>query len=255
MSGIVVRPVRFTDDLPAMQRFLQVVGLRPRLVAESGSWVDMVADGGMVGVHDAATADSGAKAGETHLGFEADDITALAGELRAAGVADVVIHDESYGQVLTCTDPLGDTIAIDGRPDDLYGYRVLSGDAPVPGLRVVPVRFTDPTGPLGAWLEALRLTPDPSGDDSYRRYAAGDGAHGFVGLHHVYSDDLPVVRGPAAVHLTFATTESLDAVASRLHGAGYTDAVVTREDFGAMLTVTDPDGREGQVHELAQGLQ
>jgi hypothetical protein len=251
MSGIVVRPVRFTDDVDAMRRFLETMGLRPRLAAESGLWVDMVADGGMVALHDAASATSGAKAGETHLSFKADDLPTLAAELRDAGVEDVVIYDESYGVVLTCRDPLGDTIAIDGRPEDLYGYRVVAGEPPTEGLRVVPVRFTDPNGPMGPWLEALRLTPHPHGDGSYRMYAAGDGEHGYVGLHYVQSEDLPIVPGTAAVHLTFATAEPLDQIASRLAGSGYTDAVVLREDFGAMLTVTDPDGRECQVHELA----
>jgi hypothetical protein len=255
MSGIVVRPVRFTDNIEAMQRFLATLGLRPRMASESGLWLDMVADGGMVGLHDAASATSGAAAGETRLSFEADDLATLAWELRNAGVDDVVIYDESYGQVLTCRDPLGDTVAVDGRPEDLYGYRIVVGEAPVAGLRVVPVRFTDPKGPMGSWLEALRLTPDAHGDDSYRMYAAGEGDHGYVGLHYVYSEDLPIVSGPAAVHLTFATTEPLDEVASRLIEAGYADAGVTREAFGAILSVTDPDGRECQVHELAPSLE
>jgi hypothetical protein len=250
MSGIVVRPVRFTDDVEAMQRFLHAVGLRPRMASDSGVWLDMVAEGGMVGLHSAASSDTGGKPGETRLSFEADDVETLAEELRQAGVAEIVIHDESYGQVLTCLDPLGDTIVVDARSDDLYGYRLVSGEAPAGGLRVVPVRFTDPKGPVGPWLESLRLTPVPDGDDSYRMYAAAGGDHGYVGLHYVYTDVLPIVAGPAAVHLTFATTESLDDVETRLITAGYVDAVVERQDFGAMLTVTDPDGRECQVHEL-----
>ena len=39
MSRIVVRPIRFTDDVNAMQGFLETLGLRPRIAAEAGGWV------------------------------------------------------------------------------------------------------------------------------------------------------------------------------------------------------------------------
>jgi uncharacterized glyoxalase superfamily protein PhnB len=250
MNAIVVRPVRFTENVEAMQTFLETLGLRPRILAEAGGWVEMVAGGGMVALHDAATSDLGHGPGETSLSFEVDDIRGLAERLDATGVADVTVYDEAYGRVLTCTDPLGDTVAIDGRSDDLYGYRVVPYASPARSLRVVPVRFTAPNGPLGGWLEALGLTRVLGGDDGYVMYAAGGGDHGYVGLHRVYGEDLPIVPGPAAVHLTFVTDEPLDEVARRLVAGGYTDAVVTREDFGAMLTVTDADGLECQVHEV-----
>jgi hypothetical protein len=76
--------------------------------------------------------------------------------------------------------------------------------------------------------------------------------HGYVGLHHIYSDDLPIVGGAAAVHLTFSTEEPLDDVARRLVDSGHGDASVSRQEFGAMLTVTDPDGQQVQVHEAPQ---
>lgn len=251
MNQLVVRPVRFTDNLNAMRGFLEIVGLRPRILADAGGWADLVAGGGMVALHDAATSDSGARPGETRLSFEVDDVRDAAGRLVDAGVPDVTVYDEAYGQVLTCTDSLGDLVHIDGRSDDLYGYRVVPSDSPAASLRVVPVRFTEPDGPMGAWLEALGLTRVGGGDDAYVMYAAGNGDHGYVGLHRVYSDDLPIVPGPAAVHLTFATGEPLDDVAARMVAGGFEDAVVTREDFGSMLSVTDPDGRECQVHEVA----
>jgi hypothetical protein len=253
MSGIVVRPIRVTDDVYAMQGFLETLGLRPRIMAEAGGWVEMVAGGGMVALHDAATSDHGATSGETRLAFEVDDVTGLAERLLDAGVEDVTVYDEAYGKVVTCTDPLGDTVSVDGRSDDLYGYRVVQPDTPAATLRVVPVRFTDPKGPYGVWLEALGLSRVPGGDDAYAMYAARGGEHGYVGLHQVYSDDLPIVPGPAAVHLTFVTDEPLDAVAARLVAAGFADTVVAHEDFGSMLSVTDADGRECQVHEAPPG--
>ncbi|MEJ7707544.1 MAG: hypothetical protein WKF82_09920 [Nocardioidaceae bacterium] len=42
------------------------------------------------------------------------------------------------------------------------------------------------------------------------------------------------------MRLTFETTEPLDEVAARLQSQGF-DAIVAREDFGSMLSVTDSD--------------
>ena len=252
MGTIVVRPVRFTNDVARMQAFLEAVGLRPRIEARGGGWVDLIADSGMVALHDAATSAIGAKPGQTCLSFEANDLDQLADQLRDAGVPDVTVHDEAYGRVLSCTDPLGDQIWVDGRTDDLYGYRTHPESRPEAGLSVVPVRFTDPQGPYADWLIALGLTRIGESNESYVMFDAGDGKHGYVGLHHVYTQDpadLPIVEGRGSAHLTFATHEPLDAVAARLVEAGHGDAHVIVEDFGSMLSVTDPDGQEVQVHE------
>lgn len=250
MSGIVVRPVRFTDHIEAMQEFLHTMGLRPRIEAEGGGWVDMVANGGMVALHAAETSVSGAVAGQTCLSFEADDLDALALRLQRAGVPEVTVYDEAYGRVLNCRDALGDLVVVDGRSDDLYGYRQHEVGLPATDLRVVPVRFTDPSGPYGTWLEAIGLTRIGEPDDSYVMYAAAGGDHGFVGVHAVYGDDLPIVAGGGAAHLTFASAEPLDSIAERLLAAGHVDARVDNEDFGSMLSVTDPDGQNVQLHEL-----
>jgi uncharacterized glyoxalase superfamily protein PhnB len=252
MGNIVVRPVRFSADVPGMQAFLEVIGLRPRIEARGGGWVDLSADSGMVALHDAATSVMGAEPGQTTLSFEANDLDSLADALRDAGVPDITIHDEAYGRVLSCTDPLGDPIWIDGRTDDLYGYRAHPESRPEAGLAVTPVRFTEPQGPYADFLVTLGLTRLGEPNESYVMFDAGDAKHGYVGLHHVYTQDpadLPIVAGQGSVHLTFSTHESLDAVAARLVEAGYGDAHVMVEDFGSMLSVTDPDGQEVQVHE------
>jgi hypothetical protein len=250
MNAIVVRPIRFTDNLESMQGFLELLGLRPRILSEAGGWVEMVAGGGMLALHDAASSVVGAVSGDTCLGFEVDDVRELARRLLDAGVRDVTVYDEAYGQVLSCTDPLGESLQIDGRSDDLYGYRVVDADAPPAGLRVVPIRLTDPRGPMGTWLEALGLTRLGGGDDAYVMYAAGGGDHGYVGLHAVYDDDERVRPGRADVLLTFVADEPLADIAARLATHGFTDAVVKRADFGSVLSVTDPDGQECQVHEV-----
>ena len=132
MNAIVVRPIRFTDNLEAMQGFLEILGLRPRILSERGGWVEMVAGGGMVALHDAASSVVGATSGDTCLGFEVDDVKELAARLVEAGVDDVTIYDEAYGQVLSCTDPMGETLQVDSRSDDLYGYRVVHAATRLP---------------------------------------------------------------------------------------------------------------------------
>jgi hypothetical protein len=248
MSAIVVRPVRFTDDVKAMQAFLEALGLRPRIEAEAGGWVDMVAGGGMVALHSAATSVTRTKPGQTSLGFEADDLPRLAEQLAEAGLEGVAVYDEAYGQVLSCPDPLGDEIHVDSRSGDLYGYR-LHPLAPPSSFRVSPVRFTDPQGPYGGFLQALGLRRRGESNEYFVTYAAAEGDHGLVGLHHVYADELPIVETPGAatVQLTFETAEALDDVARRLAVTGF-EAPITHEEFGSFLTVTDPDGQQVQIH-------
>lgn len=252
MSGsqkIVVRPVRFTDHVKAMQRFLELLGLRPRVESTAGGWVDMVCGAGMVALHDAASSESGAPSGQTTLSFEADDIDALAARLVEAAVPDVAVYDESYGRVLTCTDPLGDPLAVDERADDLYGY-VVHPMAPSSSLRVSPVRFTDPSGDYGRFLSALGLTVRGAADEWYATYAAAGGDHGLVGLHRTADDagEIPgVVAGRTAVKLNFESPEPVDDLADRLRDEGY-DAEVRHESFGSFVIVVDPDGQRVDIH-------
>jgi hypothetical protein len=46
MNEVVIRPLRFSDDVPAMRAFLETLGLRSRIESERGGWVDMVAGRG-----------------------------------------------------------------------------------------------------------------------------------------------------------------------------------------------------------------
>ena len=130
---------------------------------------------------------------------------------------------------------------------DLYGYTRHEVDETRPAPVVVPVRFTDEAAAYDGFLRALGLTgtPEPGG---YTTYVAPDGG-GEVGVHYVYSDDLPVVRSEHAVaHLTFAITGGLDDLQQALAGQGF---ALTRfdEDFGSFIDVTDPDGQSVQVHQ------
>lgn len=246
MSTIVVRPIRFTDNIEAMREFLETVGLRVRIESNRGGWFDLVAGAGMVALHTAATSAHEHAAGETTLGFEADDCEIVAEQLRSVGVPDVVVHDEAYGQVLSCTDPNGDRIVVDGRARDLYGYQ-LHQARPDDRLKVQPVVFTDPLGHYRGFVEQFGFTSRGRANE-YFASCAGDGDAGLIGLHHVYAGQLPIVAGPAAVQLTFTTTEPIHEVGARLTATGF-DPAITDEVFGSVLKVIDPDGQEIQVHQ------
>jgi len=254
MTEIVVRPVRFTADVPAMQSFLELIGLRPWIVTNQGGWSDMACGAGRVALHDAASSTSGAPSGQTTLCFETDDLAQLAKQLVAADVAGVTVYDEAYGRVLMCLDPDGGAIAVDERPTDLYGSQLRAEPGAPESLRVMPVRFADPAGPYGGFLRAMGLRPAGEINPYYVNFLAGGGAHGQVGLHHVFSDTLPVVRGGAGavVQLTFESGEPLEQIAARLTAAGSEPRIIT-EDFGSLLSVVDPDGQEVQVHTPAAG--
>jgi len=249
MTEIVVRPVRFSDQVGEMQRFLELIGLRPWIVSDGGGWIDMACGAGRVALHDAATSDSGVLPGQTTLSFEADDVQALAQRLTDLSVAAVTVYDEAYGRVLTCADPAGDIVAVDEQMDDLHGYQLRAESRPAGWLRVMPVRFADPAGPYAAFLQALGLQPAGEINPYYVNFLAEAGTHGQVGVHHLLSDTPPVVSGGrgAAVQLTFESGEPLEQIAGRLDAAGFA-AQLHAADFGTVLSVTDPDGQDVQVH-------
>jgi hypothetical protein len=208
MSDVVVRPLRFTDQVAQMRAFLETLGLRSRLESESGGWVDMLAGRGMVALHSAASSSTGGQQGQTRLSFEAADIDRLKDALESAGYDDVAIWDEAYGRVLRVSGPAGENLWIDERNDDLYGYKLGSGR---PDQRVTLTPLLDAASQTG-WqklLTVLGLT------DTFRFGSPGD-----------------------EVRLEFTTTEPLDDVLERLTAAGHK---VTRVD--ATLEITDPDGQ------------
>jgi hypothetical protein len=246
MSGVVVQPVRFTDNIEAMASFLELLGLVRMVEAERGGWLVLAAGGGLVALHAAATSDTGGKPGQTALSFEADDLDTIAAALEAAGVPEVTIYDEAYGRVLICRDPLGDPCTVNEVMTDLYGYRSLAGSKPA-APRVLPVRFCDPAGPYGRFLQALGLVPRGAVNPYFTSYAASGGEHGLVGLHYVFSDELPIVPGKGSVQLTFESAEPLADISARLSLAGFQPLIRT-ESFGDVLAVTDPDSQEVQVH-------
>jgi hypothetical protein len=222
MNEVVIRPLRFTADVPAMRAFLETLGLRSRIESERGGWVDMVAGRGMVALHDSATSSTSGRAGETSLAFEADDVDELQARLDqarsdAAGDQDATVFDEAFGRVLSMVGPENTPIWIDERSKDLYGYK-LNDAQPDRRWSVTPQLGV---GDQSAWSRFLEFL----GGDNAELVRFGPGA------------------GELEVRLEFGTTESLADVAQRLTAAGHP----SRQAEG-VLTVTDPDGQTVRVH-------
>jgi hypothetical protein len=215
MNEVVIRPLRFSDDIQAMRAFLETLGLRSRIESERGGWVDMVAGRGMVALHDAATSSTGGKAGDTRLSFEADDIDELMERLLAAGYQDTNVWDEAYGRVLSVAVPGNLTIWVDERNDDLYGYK-LHDAYPDSRWSVKPFLIGAEQPTCQRFLEVLG-----SADDVY------------------YGPPAPEF----GVRPDLQTTEDLDEVLRRLTATGYEARL---DEDG--LTATDPDGELVRVH-------
>jgi hypothetical protein len=211
-NQVVLRPLRFTADVPAMRRFLETLGLKSRVESEHGGWVDMVAGRGMVALHDSASSATGAKSGETGLSFEADEIEELKERLQAVGYQDATVWDEAYGRVLSVTAPGDAVIWVDQRNDDLYGYK-LHDAKPDERWSVTP---TLQVSDRDAWQQFLETV----GGDSTQLVSFGPPSAELV------------------VQLGFSTTESLAEVERRLALAGYVPTMT-----GDGLAVEDPDGQ------------
>lgn len=229
-ATVLVRPLRFTDHLSSMRAFLAQLGYSTR-VSRDERWATMVGGSGEVALHDAAI--SGSSSGETGLMFEVADAESLAVGFAEAGFGHVEIYDEAWGRVLRVRD--GDTqLSFDERPDDFHGYQ-LDEPRPEHGIVSMPLLYGPPTGPLDRVLSAAGLVRLDEGDDErWRVWSAAGG--GLVARQ-------PPAAGSAsgAVRLGFRTQEPLPVLARRLTAAGH-EVVALSDEFGGVLTVTDPDG-------------
>lgn len=115
VGDIAVQPIWFQADLAEPRAILEALGLRGGIASDRGGWVEMLGDGGSVGLHE----------GEAGIGlsFEArGDLDALAARLQDAGFAASVV-DEAFARTIRIPDPDGgDEIWINSVQDDLHGY-------------------------------------------------------------------------------------------------------------------------------------
>lgn len=228
---VVVMPLRFTDNVPAMRDFLVLLGFSPR-VSRAESWLDMVGGSGMVALHSTST--SSRQPADTGLSFEVPDVDALAAQFIGAGLADVRVYDEAYGRAMDVTGHDGTQLTFEERYTDLYGYR-LNEPRPEHGIVSMPLWFGEPAGPYGDLLAAAGFVRLDEGDDQWWRVWRSTGG-GMVALHPPTEQ-----RSAGSVEFGFRTREPLPELGERLTAAGYA-GVSLSDDFGGELTVTDPDG-------------
>jgi len=113
-GSIAVQPIWFQDDLDESRAILEALGFRAGIASDRAGWVEMLGDGGSIGLH--------AGAPRIGLSFEArGDLDALASRLRDAGFEASVV-DEAFARTIRVADPDGDEVWINGVQDDLHGY-------------------------------------------------------------------------------------------------------------------------------------
>lgn len=242
MSTLTLAAIRFTDDIPAMRRFLETLGLAAS--TSYGTGMDVLRAGaGEVWLHRATGSAIGAPAGCTQLTGRTADVDGLHSALEAAGYETTVI-DESYARVVEVTDPSKAILSFNGQGD---GYGATEHEAaPDERVAVSLCRFTDPQGPYGEFAEALGLQRQGEPNEWYVPYSAGGG---ILGLHHDDgSHDLPGAELGGAVLIGLNTSIPLEDIQQRLRDGGYPVGEIVREDFGSFVETTDPDGRPLQIH-------
>jgi hypothetical protein len=110
-------------------------------------------------------------------------------------------------------------------------------------IRLAPVYFTADMGRTADFLAALGFAVES-------QHRKGDWAElaapsALLCLHGTpAADDHPA----GDTTLGFDSDEDPEAVAARLAGAGFPDAVVIDENFGHSLRVTGPDGTKVQIN-------
>lgn len=119
---VTVQPIWYAAELHGPQQVLDAIGLRPRLVADSGVWLDFTADGGGL----AALHRDPSPRIELSLEY-GDDLEALVERLDAAGFSAAVV-DEAYNRTVRVATPDGDDLWVNGARDDLYGYTRAQAD-------------------------------------------------------------------------------------------------------------------------------
>lgn len=247
----VVCPHRFSADPPAMIAFLEVLGLRLAISTADRSFGILAGRGGRVAVHSAGLSASAVPAGRSSLSLEVSDATSAYDALMAAGL-DPVVWDEAYGTQVGLRDPFDHGVWVNGQMRDLYGYVAHEESAPSP-VEVAAVYYNRDFDAAASFFGSFGFT-GTDGLEGWRPLRGGNGS-GVLGLH-----DGPPQRGPhsaddpvspsALVDLSFWTTEPLADLTTRFRAAGH--AVRIDDDCAAPHhTVTDPDGRELELHQAA----
>jgi catechol 2,3-dioxygenase-like lactoylglutathione lyase family enzyme len=108
---LTVQPIRYVADVEASRKFYEGLGLELDAEASFKVWAQLRADGGAVGIHDAAVS-KGRKPGTAELQLVTDEkLEDVAARLVAKGY-DCTIREEDFGRSIRLTDPDGVEVQI-----------------------------------------------------------------------------------------------------------------------------------------------
>lgn len=249
----VLCPYRFSADVPAMGRFLELVGLH-KIISTDGDGFGIFAGGsGRVAVHGLGDTATDAGAGETQLSFETPDAGTAEAHLSAAGL-DAIVWDESYGRHAGVRHPGGGGIWINEEMTDFHGYRTHPHRESTVG--VVVVHQSADFAADRDFFAAFGFHASAPEARGWQTLVA-ERPRGVIGMHAPFdaptrsaAADSPV-GPPALVGLGFEVAEDLESLAARLRAGGHDDAEVVVEPSLTKLVVTDPDGRRTEIHRSA----
>lgn len=219
------RPIRFTANLDVHRALLECLGAR--CVLDAGAWVVYDVGAGRVALH---AVDDPAESGQTDLGFETDDLDALAaaatgllppgvsGELRETD------HEQAF--VVTSTD--GVSFTVDAAAPAEH-------ESPETKISIIPMWLTVERDDAIATLEAIGASKRIAGNNGvWTDFRTGDG---LVSVHE---------GEPTGVSLGFEYDGHVDDLHTPLAAAGF-KATVIDEAYARTLRLTDPDHADQQI--------
>ena len=117
-----ITPIRFVRDVEASLAFYAALGLAERSKATSGTWSELRAGGGSLGLHIAKDPGTHDDTGSVALQFTSDErLEPLAERLAAAGYETSPVTDETFGRFFTVRDPDGYLIQVNEADEELQG--------------------------------------------------------------------------------------------------------------------------------------
>ena len=117
-----MRVIHFVPDVPESERFYEALGLRADVRSRTGTWVEFIAAGGELDLHDSASAADGEGRDGFAVNFVSDEpLEAVARRLREAGFPpDGEAVDQEWGRSLFVRAPDGAVVQIDEQDRELY---------------------------------------------------------------------------------------------------------------------------------------
>jgi hypothetical protein len=251
LAPLAVLPLCFTAEAHALIDLLCALGMARAVTAGDDSFGELVAGHGRVMVHGARGSETGAAPGDTDLCLSTEESDRSAEALRAAGFP-VDVWDETYGRQGLITLPGGESIALNERQRDLYGYRGHEAEAADPRLSVTAVLASADFDRDADWAGRLGFVAEDPGDQWFRALRGPAGA-GILGLHRPGPGDRrsrptgSEFGDSLQVRLGFETTEDLGELAARMAAAGHPARLVEEGEVRS-VHLDAPGGRRIEIH-------